>query len=103
MARTASKSPGDAAGNPASMMSTPSSTSVGHLEFFVDGHRCAGRLLAISQRGVKDDDSRLIGASYIIHRHRSVSRLAGDRDRPALLQPGHHLSQLRADLFVSLP
>ena len=58
MACTASKSPGEAMGKPASITSTPRSLKgVGDLELFGEVHAGAGRLLAVAQRGVENQDS----------------------------------------------
>ena len=57
MAWTASKSPGEAMGKPASITSTPSSVSaLGDLELLGEVHAGAGRLFAVAQRGVEDDE-----------------------------------------------
>ena len=64
---TASKSPSEAMGKPASMMSTPiSSRSVGDLQLLVERHRGAGRLLAVAQRGVEDQDAVLFGCGSVM-------------------------------------
>ena len=58
MACTASKSPGEAMGKPASITSTPSSLEgVGHLQLLGQVHAGAGRLLAVAQGGVEDDQA----------------------------------------------
>ena len=57
---TASKSPFEAIGKPASMMSTPiSSSSSATCELLFQGHGGAGRLLAVAQGGVEDQDAVL--------------------------------------------
>ena len=62
MAWTASKSPGEAIGKPASMTSTPRSREgAGHLELLGEVHAAAGRLLAVAQRGVEDEDAVRVG------------------------------------------
>ena len=61
ISRTASKSPGDAIGKPASMISTPRSTKrLGDLHFFGQVHAGAGGLLAVAERGVEDLDSCVV-------------------------------------------
>jgi hypothetical protein len=48
------KSPSEAMAKPASMMSTPRSSScMGHGELFLRGHAAAGRLLAVAEGGVE--------------------------------------------------
>ena len=75
---TASKSPGDAAGKPASMMSTPSSTSASATSSFSsDGHRRARRLLAVAQRRVEDDDPRRLVDRLLRHAPASFSLPSG--------------------------
>ena len=59
---------------------------LGDAELLVDGHRAAGRLLAVAQGGVEDDDALgLSGGAcgYAIGSHRSDSMLLvmGDRSR----------------------
>ena len=55
---TASKSPLEAIGKPASMTSTPiSSSRSATSSFSSQRHGGAGRLLAVAQRGVEDDDA----------------------------------------------
>ena len=63
MARTASKSPSEAIGKPASMMSTPSAgEGPGHLELLGQVHARARRLLAVAQGRVEDPDAvRVVG------------------------------------------
>ena len=56
IARTASKSPGEAIGNPASMMSTPSRASCWATSTFSTMFSGARRLLAVAQGRVEDDD-----------------------------------------------
>ena len=54
-ARTASKSPSDAIGKPASRTSTPElGQLVRHAHLLGHGHAAAGRLLAVAQGGVED-------------------------------------------------
>jgi hypothetical protein len=58
ISETASKSPSEAIGKPASMTSTPiSSSSAGDLQLFLERHGGAGRLLAVAQGRVEDQDS----------------------------------------------
>jgi hypothetical protein len=58
ISETAAKSPSEAMGKPASMMSTPiSSSRLGDLQLFLVGHGGAGRLFAIAQGGVENDDA----------------------------------------------
>ena len=58
ISRTASASASDAIGNPASMMSTPSSVELPrHPELLVDAQREAGRLLAVAQRRVENGEA----------------------------------------------
>ena len=62
MARTASKSPTEAIGNPASMMSTPErGQRPGHLELLGHVHARARRLLAVAQGRVEDPDPVGVG------------------------------------------
>ena len=57
MVCTASKSPGLLAGKPASMTSTPRRTSWWAISSFSEAFRLLpGRLLAVAQRGVEEDD-----------------------------------------------
>jgi hypothetical protein len=73
MASTASKSPSEAMGKPASRMSTPSSTSLRAIRSFLGyGHAAARRLFAIPQRGIEDVDS-------IAHRNRRIGPLCRGR------------------------
>ena len=59
---TASKSPSEAIGKPASMMSTPiSSRSVAICSFSSRVMVAPGRLLAVAERGVEDEDAVLRG------------------------------------------
>ena len=59
---TARKSPSEAIGKPASMMSTPIVVEeLRDLELFLMGHGGAGRLFAVAQGGVEDDDAVLLG------------------------------------------
>jgi hypothetical protein len=59
---TASKSPLEAIGKPASMMSTPMVfKQFGDLELFLQRHGRTGRLLAVTQGGVEDVLCDLIG------------------------------------------
>ena len=59
---TAWKSPSEAIGKPASMMSTPIGVEqLGDFELLLVGHGGAGRLLAVAQGGVEDDDAVLLG------------------------------------------
>ena len=52
---TASKSPFEVMGNPASMMSTPRAGKlVSYIDLLLDVEGRAGRLLAISQGGIED-------------------------------------------------
>ena len=52
---SASKSPGEAIGKPASMMSTPSRASCcADLDLLARVQRAARRLLAVAERGVED-------------------------------------------------
>ena len=61
--RTASKSPGEAAGKPASITSTPEPRElVRDLELLAGVQRDARRLLAVAQCRVEDDDSVVHGA-----------------------------------------
>ena len=56
--RTASESAGDAIGNPASMMSTPSASSARAMASFAGTSiEKPGRLFAVAQRRVEDDDA----------------------------------------------
>ena len=56
-AASPSASAGEAIGKPASMMSTPSASSARAMrQLGRHVHRKAGRLLAVAQRGVEDDD-----------------------------------------------
>jgi hypothetical protein len=57
MARTASKSPWEAIGKPASRVHLQALQLPGHLELFLEIHAAARRLLAIPQRGIKYVDS----------------------------------------------
>ena len=58
ISRTASKSPGEAMGKPASITSTPKSTQrLGDLQLLGEVHAAAGRLLAVAERGVENDDA----------------------------------------------
>ena len=58
IACTASKSPGEAMGKPASMTSTPRShQGLGDFQLLGQVHAGAGRLLAVAQRGVEDDEA----------------------------------------------
>ena len=58
---TASKSPCEAIGKPASMMSTPICVEqLGDLQLLLEGHRRAGALLAVAKRGVEDHDAVLV-------------------------------------------
>ena len=51
-------------GNPASMMSTPiASSRSATSQLLLEGHGGAGRLLAVAQGGVEDDDAVLVGGS----------------------------------------
>ena len=60
---TASKSPGEAIGKPASMMSTPSSASLRAMRSFSGTVMLQpGRLLAVAQRGVEDEYA-VVGSS----------------------------------------
>ena len=80
---TASKSPSEAIGKPASMMSTPiSSRSFAICSFSLEGHGGAGRLLAVAQGGVEDQDAVLGGCGV---GHGSVPGLGGSAARRALL------------------
>ena len=55
---TASKSPSEAIGKPASMMSTPiSSRKSATSQLLLEGHGGAGALLAVAQGGVEDEDA----------------------------------------------
>ncbi len=83
MALTDSQSPRDAAGKPASITSTPSSASARATRSFSSRrHAAAGRLLAVTQRGVEDQDSIRVWAVVTGHRAQ------------AFLQPGHAGAQL---------
>ena len=63
IARTASKSPGDAAGKSRlDDVDAQLHQCVGDFQLFVGGQRRAGRLLAVAQRGVEDDDLRRLFA-----------------------------------------
>ena len=56
--RTASESAGEAIGNPASMMSTPSASSARAIaSLAVTSSEIAGRLLAVAEGRVEDDDA----------------------------------------------
>jgi hypothetical protein len=62
MSRTASKSPGEAMGKPASMTSTPEPRELqGDLELLLRVERDARRLLAVAQGGVEDVDAVGVG------------------------------------------
>ena len=61
IARTASKSPTEAIGNPASMTSTPSAASASHLELLGHVHARARRLLAVTQRRVENPNPAATG------------------------------------------
>ena len=64
MACTPARSSGLAAGNPASMMSTPSASSCfARRKLLVGGHPIAGGLLAIAQRGVEDMETFMLPLS----------------------------------------
>ena len=65
IAFTASKSPFDDAAKPASMTSTSQPLELARdAELFVLGHRGAGRLLAVAQGGVEDDQAVGHGNSF---------------------------------------
>ena len=65
---TAAKSPSEAIGKPASMMSTPICVEqLGDFELLLVGHGGAGRLLAVAQGGVEDDDAVLLGLGWRGH------------------------------------
>ncbi len=73
IARTASKSPSDACGKPASSTSTPSSASACAMRSFcAPAHREARRLLAVAQRRVEDADTLARGLCYSYGRIRIV-------------------------------
>ena len=64
IAFTASKSPFDEAAKPASMTSTLQPLELARdAQLLVLGHRGAGRLLAVAQGGVEDD--QLVGRSWL--------------------------------------
>jgi len=55
---TLSKSPGEAMAKPASMTFDPKlGQRLGHAQLLLEVHREAGRLLAVAQRGVEEDDA----------------------------------------------
>ena len=57
IASTASKSPGEVIGKPASITSTPEPRELlGDLDLLLGVERDPGRLLAVAQRGVEDVD-----------------------------------------------
>ena len=61
IALTLSKSPGEAMAKPASMhVDAQFGQRLGHADLLVEVHREAGRLLAVAQRGVEDDDAVVV-------------------------------------------
>ena len=91
IAWTASKSPGEAIGKPASMMSTPQARElVGDLELLAGVERDAGRLLAVAQRRVEDQYS--VGVHVVLSLSASSCGffsgwVCGSRGRHALFPP----------------
>ena len=83
--RTASKSPFEAIGKPASMMSTPSGELLGDLELLGLVQAGARRLLAVAQGGVEDPDvSR--GAHAVPHFPRTARSPSGRSERRCLIE-----------------
>jgi len=87
MACTASQSPFDAAGNPASMTSTPSSAKAWAMRSFSGlSHAAAGRLLAVAQRGIEDHPPGRVGgrdrSERDGHSSSSVSGLSALKQSP---------------------
>ena len=68
LAARPAKSPSEAIGKPASMMSTPIVVEqLGDLELLLERHGGAGALLAVAQGGVEDDDAVLVGLVWRGH------------------------------------
>ena len=81
IACTASKSPGEAMGKPASITSTPSSLRAwARLQLLGQVHAGAGGLLAVAQRGVEDDQA--VGGG------RGHETNSGNKTGPGTLGPG---------------
>ena len=65
---TASKSPGEAMGKPASMHVDPQGQQgLGDLHLLGQVHARSGRLLAVAERGVKNNNASRIGMGCVCH------------------------------------